>query len=368
MSTAMTSRQRLLTALACKEPDCVPVTLYGVHPYMAGADWRCRHPSYQPLLALAREQTDNLGWLALDAGVFYSALPTHKRALDADFIETTIETPRGPLTEIENTIQQVRKPFLQDDEDIQRFLALPYLPVRPDLGPAWELEGRMGEHGLLHAGGLDALGVVADLFTPEDFALRCHYDRPLILKMIEKVFEQHYDYLHAILDHAPRALWIISGAEYAAAPLLAPRYFDAFVAPFDSRLIDLIHQHGSLAEIHCHGRLDGILERIADMGPDALHPVEAPPMGDVPLAEVKRRLKGRSCIVGNVQVGDLIALTPAEVAASVRAAIRDAAAGGGLILSTTASPYEPALGARTLANYTQVVASAREYGVPPYAG
>jgi len=357
----MTSRERLLTALAGQQPDRVPIAFHGVYPYIVGEDWRCKHPSYAPLLALAREETDPWCWWGLDAGTFYTVVPTHKRPLDGDFVETVVETPLGPISEIENTIQQVRKAYLQNDEDIQRFLSIRYEPARPDLAPAWELERTVGERGLLYTGGLDALGIVADLFTPEDFAIRCHYSQTLILRLIEKVFEYHYDYVHYMLDHGPRSLWSFGGAEYATAPLLAPRYFDAFVVPYTGRLVELIHRHGGLVEIHCHGRLNGILERIVDMGPDALHPIETPPMGDVTLAEAKRRL-GRICIIGNIQIGDMIALTPEEIDRSVREAVRDGGPGG-LVLSTSASPYEPELGARTLANFRQMVASGRKYGV-----
>ena len=84
-------------------------------------------------------------------------------------------------------------------------------------------------------------------------------------------------------------------------------------------------------------------------------------MGDVPLAEVKRRVRGRMCIIGNVQIGDVINAGRAEVTARVQEAVRDGAPGGGFILSTTASPYEEELAAPTLENYRQFVRSGREY-------
>jgi len=205
------------------------------------------------------------------------------------------------------------------------------------------------------------LGVVADLFTPEEFAIRCLTEKRTIRGMIEKVSEQLYDYLAYLLDHGPRSLYIIGGPELATAPLLAPRYFDEFVVPFDSRLVEMIHRRGSWAAIHCHGRLNGVLERIIDLGADALHPCEAPPMGDVPLAEVKRRVRGRMCIIGNVQIGDVINGNRTEVAVRVEEAVRGGAPGGGFILSTTASPYEEELAAQTLENYRQFVRSGREH-------
>ena len=363
----MNVRERLLTALAGKEPDRLPITLYGVYPYSVG-DWRAARPSYRPLLDLAAAETDPFCQWNLDQGVFYGRAPTTTRTLeDGAFLERTVETPLGPLACITNTspaTQWIKKFYLQDDDDVRRFLAIPYQPVRPDLQPVLELEKTTGDRALLCTSFLDGLGVVADLFTPEEFAIRCLTQKRAIRGMIEKVSEQLYDYLAYLLDHCPRSLFIIGGPELATAPLLAPRYFDEFVMPFDGRLVEMIHQHGSWAAIHCHGRLNGVLERIADLDADALHPCEAPPMGDVPLAEVKRRVGRRLCLIGNVQIGDLIGGARETVDAAVREAVRDGAAGGGFILSMTASPYEEELSAATLENYRQFVKSGRTSGSP----
>jgi hypothetical protein len=358
-------RQRLLAALTRGKPDRVPITLYGVYPHNPD-DWRAQRPSYRPLLELARQRTDPFCQWSVDRGHFYTRVPEHTRLLDdGAFIERTLETPRGPLTCIVNTspaTQWIKQFYLQDDEDIGRFLAIPYEPVRPDLGRALALEQEVGEQALLCTALLDGLGIVADLFTPEEFAIRCACEKRTIRRMIEQVNEQLYDYLGYLLAHGPRSLYIIGGPELATAPLLAPRYFDEFVMLFDGRLIDLVHQHGSWAAIHCHGRLNGVLERIISLGPDALHPCEAPPMGDVPLAEVKKRVAGRICIIGNVQIGDVIGGERAEVDQRVQEAIEDGAQGGGFILSTTASPYEDDLSPRALENYIQFVESGLRYG------
>jgi hypothetical protein len=361
----MNVRERLLTALAGKEPDRMPITLYGVYPYSAG-DWRAARPSYRPLLDLAREETDPFCQWSIDQGTFYSRVPATARILeDGAFVERTVETPLGPLTCVTNTspaTQWIKKFYLQDDDDVQRFLSIPYEPVRPDLRPVLELDQSVGQRALMCTAFLDGLGVVADLFTPEEFAIRCVSQKRTIRGMIEKVSEQLYDYLGYLLNHSPRSLYIIGGPELATAPLLAPRYFDEFVMPFDRRLVEMIHQHGSWAAIHCHGRLNGVLERIADLGADALHPCEAPPMGDVPLAEVKRRVGDRLCLIGNVQIGDVIGGERDEVDVRVREAVRDGAPGGGFILSITASPYEEELSTQALENYRQFVRSGREHG------
>ena len=361
----MSVRQRLLTALALKEPDRLPITLYGVYPYSRDHVFWSR-PSYRPLLDFARENIDPLGgWGTwnVEQGHFYARVAVCTRTLESEaVVERTVQTSRGPLrciTRTTPTATWTTKHFCQDQDDIQRFMSIGYEPVYPDLTPALDVERNVGERALMfHNCISDPLDIVARLFSPEDFAIRCITETATIKKMLEKMFEHIYDYLHYVLDHGPRSLYIIAGPEFATAPLLAPRYFDEFVTPFDSRLIDLIHSHGSWATISCNGRLDGVLERIADMGPTALMSIEPPPMGDVSLAEVKRRVGDRLCLIGNIQSWEMLALTREEIDARVRQAVKDGAPGGGFILATCGSPLEERLSPSVLANYVHLVESA----------
>jgi len=70
----------------------------------------------------------------------------------------------------------------------------------------------------------------------------------------------------------------------------SPVAFDALVAPFDGPLIDLIHRFGGKVIVHHHGNINAILERIADLGADAIQPIEEPPVGDCTMADAKRRI------------------------------------------------------------------------------
>ena len=83
----------------------------------------------------------------------------------------------------------------------------------------------------------------------------------------------------------------------------------------------LIRSHGCFVYVHCHGALDAVLERFADMGVNVLHPIEAPPLGDITLAEAKRRIGDRVCLERNIQIGDVMTLSQKEIVAQVVQAI-----------------------------------------------
>ena len=70
----MTSRERLLTLLRGEPTDRIGVYLMGVRPWtpwwMAG-----RHPSYLPLVDLARQKADVFSPIGFETGFYYTAAP-----------------------------------------------------------------------------------------------------------------------------------------------------------------------------------------------------------------------------------------------------------------------------------------------------
>ena len=83
------------------------------------------------------------------------------------------------------------------------------------------------------------------------------------------------------------------------------------------------------------------------------------------MAEAKRRIGDRVCLVGSVQYDDLQRLAPDEVEALVRRQIRDAAAGGGMILAPTAGPYAATLTERQQENTLRMIEAGRRWGHYP---
>jgi len=78
-----------------------------------------------------------------------------------------------------------------------------------------------------------------------------------------------------------------------------------------------------------------LLERIADMKPDAMETFTPVGMGgDVNLREAKRRVGGRVCMIGGFDQAHFLAgCTPEQTRAEVRRCFAEAGSGGGFILS-----------------------------------
>jgi uroporphyrinogen decarboxylase len=124
---------------------------------------------------------------------------------------------------------------------------------------------------------------------------------------------------------------------FNSGPFLSPAQFAEFVTPYLARLIRGYRELGFYTIKHTDGNIMPILDQLVEAGPHALHSLD--PQGGVDIAEVKRRYGTRVCLIGNVNCGLLDTGTDAEVAASVRYALRHGMPGGGYVFSTSNCIY-----------------------------
>ena len=138
-------------------------------------------------------------------------------------------------------------------------------------------------------------------------------------------------------------------------------WFEPLVVRYVQPLAQRIHSGGNLAILHCHGRLDGILEMIADTGCDMLEPLEVLPVAtaDVTLSEINQRIGDRVCLAGGMQAVDLDAGTPELVRARVEGVVDEAGPDGFIVLPTSA-PLQIPLPERIAENYAVMFETAAE--------
>ena len=208
----------------------------------------------------------------------------------------------------------------------------------------------------------DPICVICAAVDREQFLIWCLEKLDMVLEMMGVIYRRMLRWLETILSHCSGDVFWIYGPEYVLPPLLAPRYFDILVAQFDAPLVELIHRHGCLVNMHSHGKVGKFLEKFADLGIDALDVLEPPPQGDVDLADAKGRIGDRVCLIGNIQYDDLERRTSEEVREMARRCIDAAAEGGGFILAPTASPYTSPCSKRLTDNCISLIQAAHKFG------
>ena len=372
----MTSRERLWAVLNHQEPDRVPIwMLFPRERYEAYVDVHTL-PSYARITPVVWERTDWFDRRNLPAPRFYTAateMDTQVETVgDYTVTRSVLHTSLGNLTgehwqDSKNAAGARVEHYCKDISDLDKILSIPYEPVQPDLTAFRQAAGKLGDAGLMMVNIGMPVGAAYEVAHPQDFALWTLTELDALVHFTRVMFERQYALLEKALDAGAEPVFFAVGTEFVAPPMCSPEAFDQLIAPFDGPIFELIHRHGGRVIVHHHGRISGLLERIVDTGADGIHPIEEPPIGDCTLAEAKKRIGHRVCLVGSVQYDDFERLTPDEMEELVRRQIRDAAAGGGMILAPTAGPYAAELTPRHQENVLRLIEAGLKWGRYPLA-
>lgn len=249
--------------------------------------------------------------------------------------------------------------LLKDKEDIEAYLQIPdeLLLTQPDCSGMQAQEEKIGEPGISQVDTPDPLCIAASLFSMSNYTIFAMTESKLFHRLMEKCAALLYPYVEKIASEFPGRLWRIYGPEYACAPFLPPNLFKEYVVKYTTPIIKTIHKYGGYARIHAHGKLRNILPDIAAMGADALDPIEPAPQGDMELIEVRKKYGENMVLMGNIEITDIVNLSPQKFEPKIVQALREGTKGEGrgFILLPSACPYGRKISANTLANYETMV-------------
>lgn len=120
-------------------------------------------------------------------------------------------------------------------------------------------------------------------------------------------------------------------------PFFSPMMFDEFITPYLSQLISAYREMGFYVIKHTDGNIMPILDSLVSTNPHGLQSLD--PQGGVDIAEVKRRIGNRVCLIGNVNCGLLQTGTDEEVVESCRYALRHGMPNGGYVYGSSNCIY-----------------------------
>ncbi len=120
-------------------------------------------------------------------------------------------------------------------------------------------------------------------------------------------------------------------------PFLSPAMFDEFVTPYLIQLVAEYRKMGFYVIKHTDGNIMPILDSLVASNPHALHSLD--PQGGVDLAEVKKCVGDKVCLIGNVNCALLQTGTDDEVVADVRRALSQGMPSGGYVFGTSNCVY-----------------------------
>ena len=209
-----------------------------------------------------------------------------------------------------------------------------------DVEAANRVAEEYGERGLVrsHVPCFDVFGQPGTwqdaccLYGTEELILATYDDPDWVHELLGILFRRKRTYIQSM---AGAKLDLVElGGGSASTTVISPKIFDKFVAPYDAELIALAHGAGQRIVYHTCGGMMPILERIAEMQPDAMETLTPAGMGgDMDLARAKKRIGEKVCMIGGFdQLHSLSGCTAEETRAAVRACFEGAGEGGGYIL------------------------------------
>lgn len=373
---SLTPRERILKTLKGEPVDRVPIgspiSWSPLPPREVAPPEDPEDPNEEAVLRLVKEHCDCFA-RSPSVGFDRGFLQIPRKYISAGHTRegkrvktiTRVETPKGELRQMlerEEGVQTtwVTEPLLKGKEDVERILSVPYEFEEPDYKRFFEDVERLGDRGVMEVGVSVPLVTISHMFHFDQFFLWCATERPTIYRLMNAVFARIYDRLERILKEGVGPAFWFGGSEQATPPMMSPQFYDDLVAAYDAKLFELVHKHGGIVHVHCHGKVGGVLDKLVAMGVDFLDPVEPPPQGDITMEEAKRRVNGKIVLMGNIEFRDLEFDTPEQIDRKVRAAI---VPGGKqhMLLYPSATPIA-ALTERYRDNAIQFIESGLKYG------
>ena len=350
----MTPKERLIAAIERRPTDRLPVAThhlisYFLNKYAGGMDGLEFHKTmgfdpivwpwkFRPVKDQYRDEATGLiaspEWEIETKPVEGYAYPTTRY---------TFHTPGGDLTSLlqsnEITSWQL-EPILKEPEDLD--LIAQYAPHHHiDEDYVNSVAAEVGQDALVRGtvacfepfGQPGCWQDLACLYGIENLIMDTFDDPEWVHTALKVLMERKKTFIRSLANTHYDIIEL--GGGDASTTVISPRIFEEFVAPYDKELTTLAHENNQRVVYHTCGGMMPILEKIADLGVDAMETFTPISMGgDMRLAEAKERIGSRVCMIGSFDQGHcFIGCSEEETRSMVRQCFRDAGENGGFIIS-----------------------------------
>lgn len=355
---ALTSRERLDRCFRRLESDRPGLFVRGVTKKLPA------HPSYAPLRELVLKRCDlKFRW---DCRYLIEPPRTtrHSEPLEDGRLRhiTILHTPSGNLRSTVLTGPHGESPereeyLLKTVEDANKFLSQPAPRIKGDIVPFFDLEAKAGDRGIVEIPlGLNPAAGVVELFGAAYFALFSLEHRSILLALMKQRMEHLLDVVEFLSTREVGCYFALTGQSAVLPPLYSAADFADFSVQFDKPIADRIHEAGGILHVHCPGSMKEVLPLFLELGADVLHPIEAPPHGDISPREAKGILRGKTCIEGNISGEALSGASSSIIRDSVHLLIESAFDDRtGLVVCPTHSPANSPMTERSFKNYRAMI-------------
>lgn len=336
----MNGKQRIITALELKKPDCVPLYIHGINeaPIIGiGRQLREGLPHVQDFrlmneqdkyilletLFMIHEHFDIDGITTFEIGHETFVDETHVRdgfGVTYALSEYGIPVPEGHPV---NTFAELKKytpptPKLEDLGLLQ--LAVNHFQGRK--ATFWLMRGTFVRSWRL----VGMNNLLMSMLTEPEF----------VHAVAQITLEYNLVQLDYLVSAGLDVLVIEDDIAMTQGPFISPEQFNTFVNPYNRQLVEQAHKMGLKVVRHSDGNLWPLMDTLLETGYDGINPLE--PQAGMDLKKVKAYCGDQICLMGNIDCVDLLPFgTTEEVEQAVIRALQDGSEGGGMILCSSNS-------------------------------
>ena len=358
---SLSPRKRILTAIRHEEPDTVPVSPrigFFLQEYYGCGCWEhmlkaAEEFDFDPIVLIGPELPNYFYWPpesypdipGVNIRSEFETMPD-----GTTLVRREITTPAGRLTDksklstgsrfllkAAGDVQRLEH-MIKGPEDLEKVRYLLLDPSGKRFQEIKEIAEKVGERGLVEVGVYCALDHKAGALYPPNKMMEDYYlNRDFVVELLRMFHEYTMAETKAYLESGAET---IHGSWYWASLSVgwSPRIYKDLFAPLIKEHVRLVHDYGAIYHFYDDGKCMPILDVLKDAGIDIIDTLPPPPMGDVNLAEAKRRIGDDVCLKGHIDLYHVIRKgTPDLIRDTVREAIGVAGPGGGFLLGTSDS-------------------------------
>ena len=336
----MNGKQRIITALELKEPDCVPLYIHGINeaPIIGigkhltdglpePQDFRLMNASDQlklvDTLFMIHEHFDIDGMTTFEIGHETIVDDLHVKdgfGVIYKLSEHGIPVPVGhPI----KTFDELKtfKPPVPGVEDLG-LLHLAIDRFKGQKASFWLMRGIFVRSWRL----IGMTNLMMNMINNPEF----------VHAIARMMLEFNLAQLDLLVEAGLDVLVIEDDIASTKMPLISPEHFKIFVNHYNRQIVDKAHEKGLKVVRHSDGNLWPLMDILIETGYDGINPLE--PQAGMGMKKVKEYCGDKICLMGNIDCVDLLPSgTPDQVELAVIQAIADGAKDGGLIICSSNS-------------------------------
>jgi len=325
----MTSKERMLKALAGGKPDMVPIA-----PYFWGAEyrWKVVGAEIWELLYGDRElsfvandklyQRHPCDWIFVhefgSGWLKGKKVEKHNgRVFITDNDGTRYEFLRDGHQLVRVDIRQehipntgiVNRP-VKKKADIDKLFGRPRgTGEKPEIEIArdnWQrrLIDRYGDHVFMAAGGISPFVQACYTLGFETSMVMMKENSDTFIYLMDRLYEDSLPHYERVAAYGYDAILIAES--WASVDIISPRQYEEFAFPYQKAAIDAAHEQGLKAILYSTGSLIPILPKMRELGADALTVEEGRKGDPIDIAKVREIVGSEQCIFGNFDAENVL--------------------------------------------------------------